>query len=549
MKQQNTKTTNKKHLIMALVFSFIVAFLLFVYEPILMYSGNIDEFWFDLETLIGAMLLPFLATFFVLGAFYAVAFLMTRKKSKIFYFIEIVSYSGFVYLYIHGNFLAGMLPSLYGGAIDWWGGDLIVGHIISAVLLLAVVGLIIFGVKKLSSTETAKYAFYVTAATSAMMLVSFISAFTTPGIFVNKDIQPVATIKNINKISSNQNFYILTVDCTDSDVFNDFVSEKYSDDFKDFTYYKDAASGYSSTRNSIPLIFSGQFYKNQMEFNKFSTQALDSSKAFEQIKKSGYDMNFYNNDFVWNSKKSQIFSNFVNNLSNYHQGRFIAQELKYTMYKYLPFALKSFSKVESMDFAATINTDNIDGLYDWKNLWYYNNVLSKDPEMTEDKLFQYVHIQGSHSPYDMDEDLTPIPDESGTYEQKVGASAKIASLAIERLKKAGAYDNSTIVIMSDHGWHDHVPVLYVKGINETHSKMHVSDKQVSWTDLDEAFAELAVGATANELFEDIPTEGRTRYFYVDFEKIPMKESINYGGKSYDSSAWQTGEEYPVYRAQ
>ena len=35
-----------------------------------------------------------------------------------------------------------------------------------------------------------------------------------------------------------------------------------------------------------------------MAFNKFSTEALDSSRTFEKLNEEGYNMNFYNDDFT-----------------------------------------------------------------------------------------------------------------------------------------------------------------------------------------------------------------------------------------------------------
>ena len=541
------KRTSIKHLMVTLCFSLVVAFTLFIYEPIAMYSANIDEFWFDFGTLLSTMLLPFCIAWVVLTMVYVVAFFMTRRSPVLFYVLEIVSFVGYIYFYIHGNFLSGMLPTLYGDVIDWWGGSMIGGHIASAVLLVASLVSVGICIKKCSFVKTVKYASFVVGGVVVMMLVSFATALATPGIFVDKEVQPIATTKNLNKVSTDKNFYILLVDCTDSGKFNEFVKQRYQDDFQDFTYFEDAASGYSSTRNSIPLIFSGKFYKNQMEFNKFSTEALDSSKTFERLRSEGYNMNFYNDDFTWNSKKTTMFSNLSSDLSNYSQIGFLKQTLKYISYKYLPFALKSFSNINSLDFSSVIKTDDTEDLYKWQNTFYYDNVLSKEPEKTDEKLFQYVHIQGAHSPYDMDEDLNPIIDDTGTYEQKVGAAAKMSSLAIRRLKDAGVYDNSTIIIMADHGWHTHVPVLYIKGAGEKRDNMKISDKQVSWVDLDDAFTKLVDGVSPEDAFSDVPTEGRTRYFYIDFIRIPMEEYVNYGGKS-DSNDWEkTDTVYDVYK--
>lgn len=541
------KKTSKKYLIIALCFSIIAAFTLFIYEPLVMYSGNIDEFWFDLGILMSVTVWPFLITAGLLGVVYTLVFFITRKKPLIFYIMEIVSFAGFIYFYIHGNFLTNILPTLYDEFINWWSSDFIIGHTISAVLFVVIIIMIIFSIKNFSAEKTAGYSFYVVMAFSVMMLVSFVATLTTPGIFVDKEVQSIATAKNIRKISTNKNFYILLVDCTDSEAFNSFIEEKYQDDFKDFVYYKDSAPGYSLTRDSIPLIFSGVYNKNEVQFNKFSTEAFDNSKTFAYLEGEGYSLNLYSEDVVWNSKKSATVSNFSNDISNYNKKSFLKQEVKYILYKYLPFAFKSFSRIESINFMLAIQRGSIDDVVDWKNMYYYENVLSEDSEETDEKLFQYVHIEGAHSPYDMDEDLNPIADGKGTYNQKIGAAAKIADLAVKRLKESGAYDNSVIVIMSDHGWHTRDAVLYVKGFDEKHSEMKVSDRQVSWADLDAVFVKLASGMVAEDAFGDIPTEGRKRYYYVNpyYDREPMVEYMLDGGRSYNEEDWiKTGVEYP-----
>lgn len=512
----------------------------------MMYAGNIDEFWFDLGILMSVMIVPFLVCFASLSVFYVLIFSLTKRKTNVFWFIEIISFVGFIYLYIHGNFLTSMLPTLYGDTINWWSGDLIIGHILSLVLLLAIIIVIVFGIKRFSAAQTAKYSFFATVIFATMMMVSFVTTLATPGLFVDKEVQSIATTKNIRQISTEKNFYILLVDCTDSEAFNEYVKLKYQDNFNDFTYYKDSAPGYSLTRDSIPLIFSGLYNRNELQFNAFSTDAFDHSSILNFLNDDGYSVNLYSDDVVWNSKKSANISNFNNNISNYSKKSFLKQGIKYVLYKYLPFALKTFSNIESMDFMLAIRNEESDGVINWKNTYYNDNVLSQAPEETTEKLFQFVHIEGSHSPYDMDEELNLISD--GTYHQKVGAAAKVANSAIERFKKAGVYDDSVIVIMSDHGWFTRDAVLYVKGFNEKHKSMKVSDKQVSWANLDEAFTNLAKGATSEDAFKQISNFGEKRYYYVNpyYNKEPMVEYVlDEDGRSYNKDDWKkTGVEYP-----
>ena len=47
---------NIKNLSIAYVLAFAVSFMLFIYEPILMYTNNINDFWFDLITMLKPVL-------------------------------------------------------------------------------------------------------------------------------------------------------------------------------------------------------------------------------------------------------------------------------------------------------------------------------------------------------------------------------------------------------------------------------------------------------------------------------------------------------------
>jgi len=541
--QKMDKKEKTKSLIFALIFSLIVAFTLFVYEPVVMYAGNIDEFWFDSGVLMQNMLLPFLVAFFGLAAIYVVLFLASCRKKTFFYVSEIISFAGFIYLYIHGNFLTSMLPTLYGDKIDW--SSFVFGHIMSIVLLVVLVGILIFGIKKIRLRKTVEYTFYVVLGFTAMMVVSFVTTLLTPDLFVNKEVQPVVTAKNIRKLSVDKNLYIFLVDCTDSVAFNEYVQKKYKEDFKDFTYFENSAPGYSLTRDSIPLILTGRWNRNENQFNKFSTEAFDNSELFAHLQEEGYEMNLFSDSVLWNSRKALSVSNMNSESKTWSRKEFIKQEMKYIMYKYLPFPLKAFSKIESMDFNLALRYDDSDELYDWKNLYYYDNVIKKDVEKTDKKLFHFVHVEGAHSPYDMDEEMNLV--ENGTYNQKIGAAAKIADLAIGRIKEAGVFDNSAVVIMADHGWLTRDPVLYIKGFNEKNENMAVSSKQISWGDLSSAFMRLVDGSFAEDAFRDVPSGNRERYFYVNpyYDKEPMTEWKIEGGESYDSNNWiKTGIEYP-----
>ena len=103
--------------------------------------------------------------------------------------------------------------------------------------------------------------------------------------------------------------------------------------------------------------------------------------------------------------------------------------------------------------------------------------------------------------------------------------------------------------MADHGnnGYDPVgrqnPILYIKGFNETHEKMQISDKKVSYTDLnDSIFYELYNGKKSTELLENID-ENRIRRFiwYKDYDEM-YEQTLD--GHAWETEKLQnTGNEY------
>ena len=93
------------------------------------------------------------------------------------------------------------------------------------------------------------------------------------------------------------------------------------------------------------------------------------------------------------------------------------------------------------------------------------------------------------------------------------------------LKQQGLYDNSTIVIMADHGYHglSQNPLLLVKDRNEDHPYT-VSDACISYFDLQPSFTEIINNPeySINNELQKIGSNSRTRYFYYNENDVVMK---------------------------
>ena len=99
----------------------------------------------------------------------------------------------------------------------------------------------------------------------------------------------------------------------------------------------------------------------------------------------------------------------------------------------------------------------------------------------------------------------------------------IVNRYLEKLREAGVYDNSVIIVMADHGYgYDRVdstlsrgcPLLAVKGIGETHDTMQFDDAPLSYVDLQEAYRRLLDGKPSGDCFDWKTGDERTRRILI-----------------------------------
>ena len=538
-----------KDLIPAIIVALVASFMLYIYEPIITYSANIDDFWFGFNLMLPNIMLYFIGLFFMFLVIFAIIYYISLKlkKEKIYKIVLVISFILLTFFYIQGVYLVGSLPTLDGTTIEWgaYTKDTIISICLISVIIIAEIILI----KKFNIDKAININKYITIAIFVMISVSVVSSFANPSIFKEKIIA-TATNRNINNASSDKNFFILLVDAVDSYDFAKIVkeSDKYSDTFNDFTYYPDTLSGYTFTRDSIPFIFSGEWNENKTEFDEYATKAFNESKFLKELKDKEYNMNFYEYQVPWNDKNAACFSNIELYENKVNGIKFFKELTKYILFKYLPYPLKKYSHIETANFDYC-KVDEGETYFNWENKTAYENIKNNELNKENKKYFQFMHIEGGHVPFDYDEDVNQIPVEEGTYDKKMKATLNIVNSYIERLKKNNVYDNSVIVIMADHGyWNSnnngrHNPILYIKGINE-HHKMETSEIPVSYEDICGAFTELLQDKNSGELFKNIDQNRIRRFIDNPAGGEECMAEYEVRGKAWDSYAVvETGRKF------
>ena len=145
----------------------------------------------------------------------------------------------------------------------------------------------------------------------------------------------------------------------------------------------------------------------------------------------------------------------------------------------------------------------------------------------------------------------------GTYEQSAQATMVGAMDYVEHLRNSEAYDNTVLIVMSDHGyngslgqsgeatWMRQCALLLIKGRNEHHDTMQISQAPISFEDLQEAYVRLLDGRRSDEVFDWKEGDARERRFlrYSFLDDDHMQEYIQTGYASDMDTMIPTGREY------
>lgn len=520
----------------SLIMFFTLAFMLFIYEPIVAYSSNVNDYWFNFKTLVLNNLLIFIGVLLSFSLLSFIIYFVSKKlKKDIIYKIYLmIVFIVFIATYIQGNYLAGSLPTLDGSPIIW--SDYTKQSLISIGMWLVLIVINIVLYKKLCKEYTSIVK-YVSLAVFAMLSVSLVSILlTNKEIYVEKG-SYTPTTDNINQISKNKNFLMLVVDMADSKTFNNVLKNMGKEELlKDFTYYPDTLSAYPFTRESIPFMLSGEWFVEQDTFTNYYNDVMDNSKFLKTLRDKNYDINIYESELGWTNEKALDVNNIKAVNFEIDKSNLFNQEFKYLSFKYLPFNLKKYSNIESLDYTLCRKSDlDTNNIYKMENDIVYDELNSLKTQ--KNNYFQFLHIDGGHYPWDMNKDFEKI--ENGTYEEKIESSIVVIEKYLDRIKESGQYDNSVIIILADHGnnGYDPVgrqnPILYIKGINEKNIKMKVSDKKVSYDDLNQSiYYDLLDGKKSDDLLTNIDKNRKRRFiWYKDYDKL--YEQV------LDGHAWET----------
>ena len=237
-----------------------------------------------------------------------------------------------------------------------------------------------------------------------------------------------------------------------------------------FTFYQDNISEFPSTFPSITNMLTQHYYRDELTFAEYWEEAWSQHNVVDALRENGFSTNMYLDslstfgDFnqienrTNNLRKDIITVNLMNTLNCI--GRLSLGRLS-------PYFLKNYF-INPLDsafgnkFYALSNTDYVQptAVGNESDMKFYDYI--RQNEFTADckkRVFNFIHLNCSHADWNIHvttggyhyDEKSGVISPGGTYMDSTRACFEILNTFFEKMKKIGVYDNSTIILLADHG--------------------------------------------------------------------------------------------------
>ncbi|BDE97092.1 arylsulfatase [Raoultibacter timonensis] len=348
--------------------------------------------------------------------------------------------------------------------------------------------------------------------------------------------------------------------------------------FEDFTLFSNVTGSMVPTRYGVPFLTTAALPEKGKSFDEFYENRYNNSTFLPDVAAADYSIGLYSDslELDFDTDKEKEIARSTVNLHSTEKKQINAMETikmlaKSALYRDLPWALKPsfwYYTDEMNNAMVTLSADERDDastLYQMNDPAYYEKLTTKRLSVVDEGTagaFRFIHLNGTHIPYLMDESCTEVGEGNATLDQQAEGALNIVGEYLEQMKELGVYDSSTIVVTADHGyWYstpDMVagptsPIMLVKPANDSGSRkpMAISNAPVSHMDFHPTVIEAIGGdsdAYGDTVFE-INDPGRKRLYYMTTSNgrhdTGIRE-IEISGDALDFNNWKlTGNDWPI----
>lgn len=290
--------------------------------------------------------------------------------------------------------------------------------------------------------------------------------------------------EGIFDLAPKNNVVVFVMDTIDNRVFAEMIKDypSYFDDLTGFTAYTDVAGSMIPTRYALPYLLTGVYPQVDESLDEYIADRYDRSSFIEDVKnRGGYSVGIYSDASLGPKDNIKSISDDVINVhviggasANEEMdklGTFCAL-CKSALLRDVPWLMKPlfWFDTNSLNNAmvkteAAAETSASHGAYTIDDVRFYDSLSESVINITDyehEGAFRLYHLNGMHAPIEVDEnahhvdlDVSDAVEQSGLGGQNI-INQGLGNFAIvdeylRQLRNLDLYDDTTIIITSDHG--------------------------------------------------------------------------------------------------
>lgn len=437
----------RERFLIAIFIDFVFSFSIFTFIPYETYFGNVIEFNFTLN--------EFWTPLWVTGILFALVLVIHLfLKGFLFDIYTSIIFGITVAGYVQSMFLNGMMHKLDGTEVGWSTKDCLINLLIwGVIILISIIGATL---KNRIWRSVCNFGALIILGAQAAALVSLLITFQEPV----KEIK--ISDKGLYEISGGNNVVVFCLDKFDQ-TYIDMMLEKYPnamDHMNGFTYYPNATGKYCYTHIAVPYLLTGNTIPEYNPTEEQYNNQIETSDYFNYLADNIGNLGIYTSEFCVRSEDARSkIDNFITLDYSIIQSDMAKACIKSSMYRVMPFLLKPYFEYSSSDFNHALEEKG--------NVRAYNN----DTHATEalmletiqqqglkindeygDSAFRFIHVNGTHEIFRLDENGNYVGDDSVTSVEQCAAGVfKLIEDYCDELDRLGLFEDATIIITADHG--------------------------------------------------------------------------------------------------
>ena len=356
------------------------------------------------------------------------------------------------------------------------------------------------------------------------------------------------TTDNIFEVSDSENILIFMLDTLQGSYYDTFISlhPEYKENLKGFVHYDNTSAAGAATIVAVPAMFTGEPFTRQETYSEYLNNVWSSENLFSLLNDAGYEVDVYSESVLFSPNAIDYIDNFEFSNGEVLSWKILTEKVyKMDLYKFAPHLLKPhfWYTSEELNEAKVLNDSYVLDDHTFYDLFSENGFIV---DSSKKKTLQLYHLEGAHAPYDMDEYGNKV---KSTCEQQVAGSFYCLAKIFDDMKAKDIYDNSTIIIMADHGDNSNLKSLtfLVKESGAT-GGYRTSSAPVSGFDVAPYIASLAGKKIENSVYSGDLTKldentVRERHFFHNTSGNSRLQIVEYASTGTIHDKWLTATVY------